>query len=88
MRRRQGGADLRGAMMSWSNCMFFAVRLCIRRARKGDRGDIVIRKSRLGMGPHFLYWHRRRRLISFVPHDAKVKNLPPPLFRRHVRWGE
>lgn len=36
--------------MSWLNCLFFAVRLYIRRARKGDCGYIVIRKSQLGMG--------------------------------------
>lgn len=52
------------------DCLFVPVRLHIRCARNADRGDMVILKSRLGMGRYFRTRDRRRRLISFVLETA------------------
>jgi hypothetical protein len=74
--------------MARSNCLLFAVALYLRRARRGDAGYIVMRRSRFGRFPHFLYLHHQRRLISFCPTNPKHKLLPPPLFRGSVKWGD
>jgi hypothetical protein len=71
-----------------SNCFFFAVALYLRRARRGDAGYVVVRRSRFGWFPHFLYLHRGRRLIAFCPVDPRHKILPPPVFRGAVKWGD
>lgn len=71
-----------------SNCLLFAVLLYMRRAKKGDAGYIVMRRSRLTVFPHFLYLHRGRRLIQFTPRNPKVKLFPPPLFSGRVKWGD
>lgn len=71
-----------------SNCLLFAVLLYLRRARKGDAGYLVMRRSRHGAFPHFLYLHRGRRLISYCPRNPRHKLLPPPLFSGFVKWGD
>lgn len=72
----------------YSNCVFFAIALYLRRARKGDAGYIVFRRSRYGRFFHCLYLHRQRRLIHFRPVNPRVKILPPPLFKGAVTWGD
>lgn len=74
--------------MSWSNCFVFACLLYLRRAKKGDAGYLVIRRSRYGFFPHFLFLHRGRRLISYVPNNPRLKSCPPPVFRGHVKFGD
>jgi hypothetical protein len=71
-----------------SNCLLFAIRLYLRRAKKGDAGYLVMRRSRHGAFPHFLYLHRGRRLISYCPLNPRHKLLPPPLFNGFVKWGD
>jgi hypothetical protein len=71
-----------------SNCLLFAIALYMRRAKRGDAGYIVMRRSRYGYFPHFLYLHRQRRLIAFSPVDPKLKHCPPPLFIGRVKWGD
>lgn len=70
--------------MSRSNCLLFAVRLFLRR---GCRGYLLMRKSKFGNFPHFLY-AERGHIVSFVPLNPEHKTLPPPLFRGQVRWGD
>lgn len=59
--------------------------------RSGAR-HILLRASRLGSWlPHVLYAERRAgklRLVHFVPIKAKVKVLPPPLFRGRLKRGD
>lgn len=71
-----------------SNCLFFACHLWLRRAMRWDFGRIKWRKSRYTWCPHFLYQHRKRRLIHFCPVDPRVKILPPPIFRGRITWGD
>jgi hypothetical protein len=53
---------------------------------------LLLRTSRLGSKlPHVLFAERRHgrpRVVHFVPDRAKVKKLPPPLFRGHVKRGD
>jgi hypothetical protein len=74
--------------MRHSNCLFFAIALYLRRARKGDIGYIAMRRSKFGPFPHFLYLHRGRRFISYCPIDPRLKHCPPPLFVGRVKWGD
>jgi hypothetical protein len=75
-----------------SNCLFWALRLYLRRRAKGFEGYLLLRRSRSGPFPHFLYAEVRRtgslRLVSFKPLAPKEKKLPPPLFRGTSRWGD
>jgi hypothetical protein len=71
-----------------SNCLFFAVALWLRRARRRDFGRVRWRKSRYTLVPHFLYQSSKRRLIHFCPLDPRVKILPPPLFVGKITWGD
>lgn len=75
-----------------SNCVFWSWALYWRRRRKGREGYLLIRRSRSGPFPHFLYCEFRRagtlRLVSFKPHNPVEKKLPPPLFRGGPRWGD
>lgn len=72
-----------------SNCLAFALAMYWRRARKGERGYLVIRQSKYGYFPHFLYLTRNRRhLVSFCPVNPKKKILPPPVFRGRLTWGD
>jgi hypothetical protein len=61
-------------------------------AWRGGPRCILLRISRLGSKlPHVLFaeWRcGRLRVIHFVPNNAKVKRLPPPLFRGHVKRGD
>ena len=71
-----------------NNCFIFALKLWIR--RKGV-GYLLIRKSRMGNFPHFLYGEIRNdklRLINFVPLNPREKKLPPPTFNGKVKWGD
>lgn len=75
-----------------SNCLFFAVALFARRLVKGERGYFTMRKSDYGRFPHFLYVRvdptGKERFVSFVPNDPIERDLPPPLFKGHVQWGD
>jgi hypothetical protein len=73
---------------SFSNCLIFSIRLYLRRARKGDAGYLVMRRSRFGNFPHFLYMRRNGRLVSYCPINPKHKRLPPPVFRGFIKWGD
>nr|WP_145544794.1 hypothetical protein [Variovorax boronicumulans] len=73
--------------MSRSNCLIWAVALYWRRRKKGAAGYLVMRRSRWGRFPHFLYMERGR-LYSYVPRDPRVKRLPPPVFRGRSKFGD
>lgn len=70
--------------MSWGNCLCWA----LRQWRKHG-GYLVIRRSRYGWFPHFLWLSAdRQTLQSFVPDNPKHKKLPPPVFRGNVKSGD
>jgi hypothetical protein len=67
-----------------SNCLIYALRQWYARG-----GYVVVRKSRFGWWPHFLWSPDLRRFESFVPQDAPKKRLfPPVLFRGFVLLGD
>lgn len=77
----------------WSNCLFFALTLWVRRRLLGGRpGFLRWRKSRLGSSvPHILYVERRtygERVIHFVPENTELKKVPPPIFKGRSKWGD
>lgn len=61
-------------------------------AWRGGPRLLLLRTSRLGSAlPHVLYAEHRNgqlHVIHFVPNRAKVKSLPPPLFRGHIKRGD
>lgn len=75
-----------------SNCIVWAVALYWRRRRKGREGYLLLRRSRSGPFPHFLYAEFRPagnlRMVSYKPLNPKEKKLPPPLFKGRHRWGD
>ena len=74
-----------------SNCAAFAVRLYLRRRRKGKPVYLIVRRSRHGAFPHVLVGEMRcgrLRIVSYVPNNPRHKTLPPPLFAGRVRWGD
>lgn len=71
-------------MRDLSNCLFFALALFWRRRW---RGYFVIRKSRWGGFPHFLYLEGRH-IISYKPTDPLKRKCPPAFFRGKVSWGD
>jgi hypothetical protein len=75
-----------------SNCLFWGLALYRRRRAKGREGYLLIRRSRSGPFPHFLYAEVRKtgslRVVSFKPLSPREKKLPPPLFRGTSRWGD
>lgn len=74
-----------GLISSWpSNCIFFALALFVRRRYVGR---IVIRKSRWGPFPHFLY-EEKGHVVHYVPTNPRHKKIPPPLFKGRVKWGD
>lgn len=75
-----------------SNCLFWSWRLYWRRRASGHEGYLLVRRSRSGPFPHFLYAEVRRtgtlRVVSFKPLVAREKAMPPPWFRGTGRWGD
>ncbi len=75
-----------------SNCLFFALALWRRRAKRGRRRYLAMRRSLWGPFPHFAYAERLRsgrvRFIGFVPLNPRRKTVPPLLFKGRVRWGD
>lgn len=76
-----------------SNCLVWAWQLYRRRRNKGREGYFLVRRSRSGPFPHFLYAEVRKktgslRLVSFKPIAPREKKLPPPLFKGASRWGD
>ena len=75
-----------------SNCIIWAWRLYWRRRAKGFEGYLMVRRSRSGPFPHFLYAEARRagsiRMVSFKPLAPREKLVPPPVFRGTSRWGD
>jgi len=59
---------------------------------RGGPRRLLLRTSRLGSKlPHVLFAEQRKgklHVIHFVPDRAKVKSLPPPLFRGHIKRGD
>jgi len=73
--------------MSRSNCLFWAVAMWKRRKARGKQGYLVVRLSRFGKFPHFLYLEGGK-LYSYVPHNPRHKVLPPPLFQGRSKFGD
>jgi hypothetical protein len=66
------------------NCLLWAL---IKFAREG--GYILMRRSRWGPFPHFLWAPPDlSRVESYVPHDPRRRLLPKVWFRGHVRIGD
>lgn len=77
--------------MKLSNCLFWAILLYLRRRRKGKSCYLMLRRSRFGKFPHFLFAEKRfygLRLVSWVPRNPKHKTLPPPVFSGRSKWGD
>lgn len=75
------------------NCISFAVRLWLRRRKRGVEGYLVWRASRLrAISGHVLYAERRRsgtlRLVHWCPIDNKPLRIPPPWFEGRSKWGD
>ena len=79
-------------MITKTNCLFFALRLYIRRRRKGKKGYILARISKYYPGPHFMYVrirpNDRCQIVGYVPKYPKKRLLPPPVFDGRVEWGD
>ena len=79
-------------MLRRSNCLFFAVKLYLRRRFKGNKGFIGIRISKYYPGPHFVYVRLRDggryQIVGYVPKYPRKRILPPPLFDGKVVWGD
>jgi hypothetical protein len=79
--------------MSLGNCLAFAVRLYVRRRRRGvprQHRYLMWRGSWTKVG-HVLYAERRHygwRIVSYKPDDPRPRILPPPWFRGHTDWGD
>lgn len=58
-----------------NNCLFFALSRWFKRG-----GYLVIRRSRMGLFPHFLWAKSLGEIEHFVPNDKRYKAIPPPLF--------
>lgn len=75
-----------------SNCLFWAWLLYRRRVRRGKEGYILVRRSRSGPFPHFLYAEFRRcgtlRIVSFKPVAPVERKFPPPLFPGGPRFDD
>lgn len=58
----------------------------------GGPRRILLRTSRLGSKlPHVLFGEVRGgslKIYHFVPEDNKVKSIPPPLFRGHIKRND
>jgi hypothetical protein len=79
--------------MSRSNCVVFALRLYVRRVRKGREGYLMWRRSRLrNVLGHVLYAEQRRhggwRVVSWCPIECRPRMIAPPWFRGRVRHGD
>ena len=79
--------------MSAGNCIGFAVKLYLRRRRKGREGYLVWRASRLGtVTGHVLYAERRAsgslRVVHYCPTDQRPMWVPPPWFEGKSKWGD
>lgn len=88
----------------FSNCIFFAYALRLRRwfklrrdrkrnpGLKRPRGYVMWRKSDWGYFPHCLYGRNTKsglvRVVSYKPSNPRLKVLPPPLFKGRVHWGD
>ena len=79
-------------MKQWSNCLFFAIALYIRCARKGKAGYIVMRRSRSGAFIHFMYGYTARsgrvRFVGYSPRQPVPRHCPPLSFDGWVKWGD
>jgi hypothetical protein len=65
-----------------SNCLIWAA---CRWWRRG--GYVVVRRSRLGPFPHFLWSRDLRRFWAFQPFNPRPCILPPLLFRGRPKLG-
>ena len=74
-----------------TNCLFFALALYWRRRGRAGEHYLMMRRSRLGWTPHFLYAelrHGRLRIISYKPDNSAFKAIPPPVFAGRAKWGD
>jgi len=58
-----------------SNCLFYALGKCWR-----EGGYLVIRKSRFGWFPHFLWSPDLKEFWEFTPREPNHNRLLPPVF--------
>lgn len=63
-----------------SNCIIYAVFTWLKQG-----GYIVIRKSRRGWWPHFLWSLDLKTFKEYYPLYPKRRKIPPPLFRGYVK---
>jgi hypothetical protein len=71
------------AAMTRSNCLIFALTKWVKHG-----GYLVVRKSRWGPFPHFLWSPDLQRFESYVPIDPRKRLIPPLLFRGRIREGD
>lgn len=73
-------------MFGYSNCLFFVIATAWRR-RKFHGEYLLMRMSRYGYFPHFL-WKTKHHIISYKPLNPEIHKLPPLLFKGKMTWGD
>lgn len=63
-----------------SNCLVFALGRWVRHG-----GYLVVRKSRNGWWPHFIWSLDLIEFMDFAPHEPQRYKCPPLLFRGRIR---
>lgn len=80
------------SLLTYSNCLFFALRLYYRRRSKGRKGFVISRHSKYYPGPHFMYVRIRQtgeyQIVGYVPKYPVHRLFPPPMFDGKVQWGD
>lgn len=68
------------AALRFGNCLCYALSKWFH-----EGGYIVVRKSKFGWWPHFLWSKDLRTFEQFGPPSPRSRILPPPIFRGRVK---
>jgi hypothetical protein len=86
-RSRRSSRNLDSIVYRWavvgSNCLIFALQRWVSRG-----GYLVVRKSRWGPFPHFLWSPDLKRVEQYVPAEPKIRGIPPLIFKGYVKHGD
>ena len=86
-RSRRSSRNLDSIVYRWavvgSNCLVFALARWVSRG-----GYLVVRKSRWGPFPHFLWSPDLKRVEQYVPAEPKKRVIPPLIFKGYVKHGD
>jgi hypothetical protein len=86
-RSRRSSRNLDSIVYRWavvgSNCLIFALQRWVSRG-----GYLVVRKSRWGPFPHFLWSPDLKRVEQYVPAEPNIRVIPPLIFKGYVKHGD